>query len=222
MHPASSSLSASSLEVREVTHVHPLNLPLRPVLVIADPNWATYDGHRWGDRLESMPRVKRRESRRHRERQHEQQVPAFIRMGPRERSVLVVESDPEVQVQMARALRRDGHRVVGTSSGDGALALVAQWDVDLVLISEDLPGRAGIEVTRLVSAAQPQAPIIVMSHNAEPSLRAAARSAGAVDCLAKPLRIEQLARWLSPSPFDGIATQQDDHVSHRQHEAVAE
>src|ERR1700712_198354 len=99
-----------------------------------------------------MQRVKRRTTRRQRERQA-QSVPAFIRVGPRERSVLVVEADPEIQVQMARALRREGHRVVGTSSGDGALALVSQWDVDLILISEDLPGRAGIEVTRLITAA---------------------------------------------------------------------
>lgn len=150
-----------------------------------------------------MERVKRRSTRRIRERQT-LDVPAFIRVGPRERSILVVEADPEVQVQMARTLRREGHRVVGTSSGDGALALVSQWDVDLILISEDLPGRAGIEVTRLITAAQPQAPVIVMSMNAEPSLRAAARAAGAVDCLAKPLRAEQLAPWLAPHTVDGL------------------
>ncbi|MDB4974702.1 MAG: Two-component response regulator [Myxococcaceae bacterium] len=167
-----------------------------------------------------MQRVKRAAGssrRRQRERQPEN-VPAFIRVGPRERSVLVVEADPEVQVQMARTLRREGHRVVGTSSGDGALALVSQWDVDLILISEDLPGRAGIEVTRLIAAAQPQAPVIVMSINAEPSMRAAARSAGAVDCLLKPLQIEQLARWLAPPELDGIQS----HAPRDEHEAVAE
>jgi CheY-like chemotaxis protein len=167
-----------------------------------------------------MERVKRRSTRRLREREA-QHVPAFIRVGPRERSVLVVEADPEVQVQMARALRREGHRVVGTSSGDGALALVSQWDVDLILISEDLPGRAGIEVTRLITAVQPQAPVIVMSFNAEPSLRAAARAAGAVDCLAKPLDVELLARWLSPPPLDGLQAS-DSLESASAREAVAE
>jgi CheY-like chemotaxis protein len=129
-------------------------------------------------------------------------VPAFVRALPRERSVLIVEADPELQTQMAKALRREGHRVVGTSSGDGALALIAQWDVDLVLINEDLPGKAGIEVTRLVHAVKPLVPLIVMSTNAEPSLRAAARAAGAVDCLLKPLRVESLARWLAPVEFE--------------------
>lgn len=141
-------------------------------------------------------------------------VPALIRVGPRERSVLVVEPDPEVQVQMARTLRREGHRVVGTSSGDGALALVSQWDVDLILISEDLPGRAGIEVTRLIHAVRPQAPVVVMATLAEPSLRAAARAAGAIDCVPKPLQVEDLSRWLAPPTADA-------HHPHES-EAVAE
>ena len=150
-----------------------------------------------------MERVKRRSTRRSRARET-RDVPVLLHVGARERSILVVEADPELQVQMARTLRREGHRVVGTSSGDGALALVSQWDVDLILISEDLPGRAGIEVTRLITAVQPQAPVIVMSTNAEPSLRAAARAAGAVDCLVKPLRVEQLERWLAPHAVDGL------------------
>jgi CheY-like chemotaxis protein len=168
-----------------------------------------------------MERVKRRSTRRLRERKAHD-VPAFIRVGPRERSVLVVEADPEVQVQMARALRREGHRVVGTSSGDGALALVSQWDVDLILISEDLPGRAGIEVTRLITAVQPQAPVIVMSLNAEPSLRAAARAAGAVDCLTKPLQVEQLARWLAAPELDVIKVLDKHESTLDPREAVAE
>jgi CheY-like chemotaxis protein len=157
-----------------------------------------------GLKLSTMERVKRRAAiRRHRDREA-RDASALIRVGPRERSVLVVEADPEIQVQMARILRREGHRVVGTSSGDGALALVSQWDVDLILISEDLPGRAGIEVTRLIHAVKPQAPVIVMSTNAEPSLRAAARAAGAVECFAKPLRVEHLSQWLTPPEFDGL------------------
>jgi two-component system, sensor histidine kinase RpfC len=158
---------------------------------------------RLGVDLSTMERVKRRPVRRHRERET-RDVSALISVGPRERSVLIVEADPEVQVQMARVLRREGHRVVGTSSGDGALALVSQWDVDLILVSEDLPGRSGIEVTRLIHALRPRCPVIIMSKNAEPSLRAAARSAGAVDCLTKPLCAEHLVPWLQPPALDGM------------------
>ena len=63
-----------------------------------------------------------------------------------EQSVLVVEADPDLQVQMARALRKQGLRVVATGSGSGALALVSEWDVSLILVSESLPGRSGIDL----------------------------------------------------------------------------
>lgn len=112
------------------------------------------------------------------------------------RSVLVVEADPEVQARLARGLSRRGNRVVGTGSGDGALALVSQWDVDLVLISDTLPGRSGVEVVRAVHQIRPQAVIVLMSDNLEQCIRLAAAGAGASDCVRKPLGDEELAQVL--------------------------
>jgi CheY-like chemotaxis protein len=112
------------------------------------------------------------------------------------RSILVVEADPEVQARLARGLSRRGHRVVGTGSGDGALALVSQWDVDLVLISDTLPGRSGVEVVRAVHQARPRAAIVLMSDNLEPAIRLAAAGAGAQECVRKPLGDEELAQLL--------------------------
>jgi CheY-like chemotaxis protein len=112
------------------------------------------------------------------------------------RSVLVVEADPEVQARLARNLSRRGNRVVGTGSGDGALALISQWEVDLVLISDNLPGRTGVEVARLVHLARPNATIVLMCDNLEPGTRAAARAAGATECVRKPLLDEHIGYWL--------------------------
>lgn len=112
------------------------------------------------------------------------------------RAVLVVESDPEEQASLARNLSRRGNRVVGTGSGDGALALVAQWDVDLVLVSDTLPGRSGVEVTRLIHKIRPNATVVLMSEMLEPATRVAARAAGASECVRKPVTEEQLAHLL--------------------------
>ncbi len=117
---------------------------------------------------------------------------------PLERSVLVVEADPDVQVQVARALRSQGHRVVGTSSGDGALALITEWAVDLVLVSQDLPRRTGVEVTRLLRERRPNVPVLLMVSGTEGSIREAARLAGAAGCVTKPLALESLDFWLGP------------------------
>jgi len=116
-----------------------------------------------------------------------------------EQSVLVVEADPDVQVQIARALRGQGHRVVGTSSGDGALALIAEWSVDLILVSQDLPGKAGVEVTRLIREQRPRAPVVLMAQTTESGVCEAALAAGAAGCVSKPLTIESLTPWLGPA-----------------------
>ena len=121
---------------------------------------------------------------------------ALVACVPREHSVLVVEADPDVQVQIARALRGAGHRVVGTSSGDGALALITEWAVDLILVSQDLPGRAGVEVTRLLRERRPNAHIVLMAMTPEASVCEAAHAAGAEGCVAKPLSLDSLVPWL--------------------------
>ncbi len=113
-----------------------------------------------------------------------------------ELSFLVVEADPDVQVQVARTIRTQGHRVVGTSSGTGALALVSECAVDLILVSQDLPGRAGVEVTRLLRQRRPTTPVLLMASSDDDGLRDAARAAGAEGCVTKPFTVEALARWL--------------------------
>src|SRR5687768_17049798 len=72
--------------------------------------------------------------------------------------VLVIEDDPDLQWRLARMLTVQGNRVVGTSSGDGALALISQWPVDLVLVDEDLPGMSGLEVARRIRTSHPHIP----------------------------------------------------------------
>jgi len=118
---------------------------------------------------------------------------------PAEKSVLIVEADPDVQVQIARALRGQGHRVVGTSSGDGALALITEWAVDLILVSQDLPGRAGVEVTRLLRERRASTPVVLMAASTEAGVCEAALAAGAAGCVMKPLTIDSLTPWLGPA-----------------------
>lgn len=136
-----------------------------------------------------------------------QEAEPALPLGTNQPSVLVVEADPEVQVQMARSLRNCGLRVVGTSSGDGALALLSEWTVDLILVSEDLPGRSGIEVVRSIHRLRPHTRCVVLATTNEDEVREAARQAGAVGCVAKPLRVDSLSRWLSPLTIPRLASQ---------------
>jgi DNA-binding NtrC family response regulator len=126
-----------------------------------------------------------------------------------QRSLLVVEADPELQTQVARALRRRGHRVVATGSGHGALALIGEWEVDLVLVSETLPGRSGIDLVREIHRVRPGTRVVIVTGHPEPRFAAMARAAGAAGCVPKPLRVEHLSPWLDGAEH-GAHEQQDD------------
>ena len=121
---------------------------------------------------------------------------------PRNRRVLLIENDPDLQWRLARMLTVDGNRVVGTSSGDGALALIDHWPVDLVLVAEALPGIDGLEVARELRDRIPETPVILMAEQRS-DVQVAARHAGAVACLIKPFRFEAL-RSLIDSLFDSV------------------
>ncbi len=115
---------------------------------------------------------------------------------PPEAGVLVVEDDPDTQWRLARMLTVHGARVVGTSSGEGALALMAQWPADLVLVDEGLPGMSGLEVARRLRQSFPGVPVVLMSADESPDLRLAARVAGAALLLVKPFRVEAILEVL--------------------------
>ncbi len=125
---------------------------------------------------------------------------------PTHRSVLLVESDPDLQWSLARMLTVNGNRVVGTSSGDGALAVIEQWGPDLALVASSLPGASGVEVARLLREKNPDLLVILMD---EPSVERSVveRSKDVSAYLAKPFRFEALRKLidslqLTPAPAE--------------------
>ncbi|MFW2387144.1 MAG: response regulator [Polyangiales bacterium] len=110
---------------------------------------------------------------------------------PRHRSVLLVESDPDLQWSLARMLTVNGNRVVGTSSGDAALTVIEQWDAELALVAASLPGMSGVEAARRLRERNPDLMVILMGDEPpEPVLRDRSRDVSAY--LAKPFRFEAL------------------------------
>jgi DNA-binding response OmpR family regulator len=125
---------------------------------------------------------------------------------PRHRDVLLVESDPDLQWSLARMLTVDGNRVVGTSSADGALAVIEQWHPDLALVASKLLGSSGIETAHRLREQKPDLLVILMGEEKpEPIVRAP--SVGVTAYLAKPFRFETLralleSLQLGPAPAE--------------------
>ena len=125
---------------------------------------------------------------------------------PRHRSVLLVESDPDLQWSLARMLTVNGNRVVGTSSAEGALAVIEQWDAELALVASSLPGARGVEVARRLRAKNPDLLVILMD-DATPDRDTPETSPAVAARLAKPFRFEALralldSLQLTPAPAE--------------------
>lgn len=106
--------------------------------------------------------------------------------------VLVVEHEPDQQWRTARMLTLEGHRVIGTSSVDGALALLSQCPMDLVLVAESLPGINGWNLVRLINEAQPSVPTVVLTDGVEPRRGLSGTRREVLQAISKPFRMEKL------------------------------
>lgn len=107
--------------------------------------------------------------------------------------ILVVEDEVEIMNVIANYLRRDGHEVLCTRSGDQALQL-AREGVDLVVLDVMIPKPDGLEVTRVLRTTSP-VPILIVSARGEEADRVAGLELGADDYLTKPFAPrEMLAR----------------------------
>lgn len=106
--------------------------------------------------------------------------------------MLLVEPNPDYQSRLARMVTVHGHRAVGTSSLDGALALLQAFPVDLVLVAEEVgEGDPTAMVAELVSV-RPHARIVVLTAPEEPS-----------ESGVRPARFEALE--YAPRPSDSEA-----------------
>lgn len=85
-----------------------------------------------------------------------------LRGGPG-RAVLIVEPSPDQQSRLARLMAVHGHRAIGASSIDGALAFLREFPVDLVLLAEELSGDSPLRVVAEFIGRRPNARVVIMT-----------------------------------------------------------
>jgi len=125
---------------------------------------------------------------------------------PRHRSVLLVENDPDLQWSLARMLTVNGNRVIGTSSGEGALTVIEYWPADLALVASNLPGTSGVEVAQRLRQQNPNLLVILMGEET-PAPITKGRSNDVSAYLSRPFRFEALralldSLQLAPAPAE--------------------
>jgi phosphoserine phosphatase RsbU/P len=117
------------------------------------------------------------------------------------RTILIVDDERELVESYMRLLGRGEFRCVPAFDGEEAIRAFDSERPDLVLTDLNLPSITGYEVIRHIRQLSPATPIIVMSGYGGPRESLAARRAGAMVCLDKPVPIdvlmEQIVRALA-------------------------
>ena len=83
-------------------------------------------------------------------------------MSDKRKTVLIVDDDEGMRDTLTAILKRD-FRVLRSSSGEAALAILNQEDVDLALLDVRLPGIGGFEVLRIIKENYSLVEVIMIS-----------------------------------------------------------
>jgi len=105
---------------------------------------------------------------------------------------LVVEDDAAIRRGVMDALRAAGHQPSEAPRGDIGLELALNGDFDLVLLDMVLPGNSGWEILRIVRAAKPELPIIILTACGAENQRVEGLKSGADDYVVKPFSLREL------------------------------
>jgi DNA-binding response OmpR family regulator len=107
-------------------------------------------------------------------------------------SVLVVEDDPDIGLELVQALTGHGYATVLAENGGDALAAVGAQVPDLILLDLGLPDLDGVAVCRQLRAGGCPAVIVVLTARSDELDVVVALDAGADDYLSKPIRLTEL------------------------------
>jgi len=106
-------------------------------------------------------------------------------------TILLVEDELNIAHGLIFNLEADGYVVIHVETGEEGLSVLAEREVDLLVLDLMLPGISGIEVCREVRRSNERLPILMLTAKAEEYDRVKGLSVGADDYLTKPFSLNE-------------------------------
>ncbi|MEO5511899.1 MAG: sigma-54 dependent transcriptional regulator [Longimicrobiales bacterium] len=108
------------------------------------------------------------------------------------RSILLVDDDPEVLSLLSRFFESKGWQVQRAVEVKGAMALYERERPDLVLLDINLPGLSGLQWLEVLRTRDADAMVVMLTGNADISMAVQAMRLGAENFLTKPVELAHL------------------------------
>ena len=115
-------------------------------------------------------------------------------MTPPEKTVLIIEDEPDAAELFAEMMRVSGFRVQKTSSSAPALSMMASEKPDIVVLDIMMPDISGLDILRQMreDPALANIPVVVVSAKSMPADIKHGMEAGASTYLTKPVGFLEL------------------------------
>ncbi len=133
-------------------------------------------------------------------------------------TILVVDDASESLALLTGVLAAEGYHVRSADSGKLALASIAAWQPQLILLDIRMPGIDGFDVCRRLKASDVtrNIPLMFISASTEVEERVAGLALGAVDYISKPFQREELlARVRTHLELGQLRAHLEEQVSQR-------
>jgi len=111
-------------------------------------------------------------------------------------NALVVDDEPSFRRVLRTSLAASGFAIEEARSGEEAVAILAQFAFDLVLLDMNMPGIGGVEACREIRAHLPKIGIVMVTVQDGESEMVKALESGADDYITKPIRFRELVARL--------------------------
>ncbi len=113
-------------------------------------------------------------------------------LGPRSRTVLVVDDDTMILQVMADLLEAAGYEVLTATTGEEAVKLHTETGPALTFLDVKLRGKSGIDVFREIRTVDPQATVVILTGYPKIEDTVQVIKEGAYNYLTKPIKTEEL------------------------------
>lgn len=116
-------------------------------------------------------------------------------------NVLIVDDSATMRMIVIKSLRQAGYDKVTIVEASGAkegLQKIAAGGIDLVLSDVNMPEITGIEMVKVIRSKFPEMPIVMITTESSPEMRATMKSVGANGVIIKPFPPEEMQQVLSP------------------------
>lgn len=109
-------------------------------------------------------------------------------------NILVVDDEEVTRQFITSALHAGQRHILTAASGEEALEIAKQSDLDLVLLDLIMPGISGVETFRQLHALRPELPVVIVTGYPDSDLMSKALAIGPFTMINKPIDFNQLQK----------------------------